>query len=164
MQFESFDDPVLTMPQVIRASSADRATVENWLRYKHVIPALNLPGRDRRFSLADLVRIDVIWLLRELFKLKVEVASEIAKHAVEAYAPRAMESARAIISEKIHPASAEYRWQFSMMRMPDGELRMVKPGDVPAELGVDLIVPVGLAASYCFQRLTKMNRPEGFDE
>lgn len=164
MQFDSFDDPILTMPQVIRASHADRVTIENWVRYKHVVAALDLPGRARRFSLADLVRIDVTWLLRELFKLPVDMASEVAKFAVDAYAPQAMADATGIIKGHKHPASSAYRWQFSMMRMPDGELRMVREGDVPADLGVDLIVPVGLAASYCFQRLSEMTRPQDFDE
>ena len=150
---DDFKEPWLTMPQLLKASAADRVTLENWMRFGHVVPALDLPGKDRRFSLADLVRVEVIWTLREVFQLKVEVAAEIATRAVDEYSYRAIGDAKAVIFEDLAPGRSSYRSQFSLMRMPDGALRIVAAGDVPAELGVDLIVPVGLCANYCFSRL-----------
>lgn len=164
MHFESFDDPKLTMPQLIRASNADRVTVENWVRYRHLVPALDLPGRARRFSLADLVRCEVTWFMRELFQLKVEMAAQIARHAVEAYAHLAMDDFAAVMNGTYGDGGSNFRWSFALMRLPDGELRIVEPGDTPVDLGADLIVTVGRAAEMCFRRIEAWKRPTEIDE
>ncbi|ASP30798.1 hypothetical protein CHH26_11585 [Qipengyuania flava] len=164
MQIDTFDDPVLTMPQFIMASSADRVTVENWVRYRHLVPALDLPGRKRRFSLADLVRCEVTWLMRELFQLKVEMAAQIARHAVDAYSDLALDDFKAVMNGTYGVDGSNYRWSFALMRLPDGELRIVEPGQAPVDLGADLIVTVGRAAEMCFRRIEAWKRPEGFDE
>lgn len=163
MEFETIDDPVLTMPQLISASLADRNTIENWVRYGHLVPALDLPGRKRRFSIADLLRLDITFFLRSL-EMSMDIAPEIAQLSVAAYAPQALAEAREVIEGRVDSLRALFRWQFSLMRMPDGELKVIKPGDVPVELGVDLVVPVGAIANGCYARLFNMVHPSELDD
>lgn len=152
MEFASFDDPALTMPQLIAASWIDRATVENWIRYRHIIPALDLPGRARRFSLGDFVQVEVTRDLRHRH-LPVNVAADMAKQAVEAYSERGFSDAKSVFDGGLTGDLEKYRHHFGVFHLSGGGLTVFESGDARVPDDVTYVNLVGMLAIKCFRRL-----------
>lgn len=147
-----FESHLLTYPQLLEVALADRASITSWMRAGHLRPALDEDGRERRFSLRNLVEVDSLYHLRRVFNLQIGIASHLANAGLDQYAPQAMTEFCSIAQYRKKPGEAALRIQYTLIRTPDGELRLYEPGDAPSELGVDVIFPLGLTAALAFSR------------
>lgn len=77
--------PIFSQPDAVEMTNADAATIDNWVRYKHVLPVRI--GNRRLFSFLDLLIIDVTHMLVKTFRVDISSGSYVAKQAAKAYIP-----------------------------------------------------------------------------
>lgn len=143
MKIDDLDHPFLTFPDLIVLSQLDRVTIENWMRAGHVVPAQNEAGRNRRFSIADLLRIETINHLRTVLKMQIDMAAQLSAAAIDCYRERASEDAKAIAADRREASNAD-RYSFKVA--------------VPVAEGVTVVVPIGMIGSVAFGLLSQWQR------
>lgn len=134
--------PIFSQPDAVELTSADSATIDNWVRYKHIIPVRI--GNRRLFSFLDLLTIDVTHTLVKMFRVDIASGSFVAMQAAKAYIDN-LDADLADIRAGTpwhSPASGTYRTQVAFTRdETTGGLKTPGAGDTEAD-GIDVILPV----------------------
>jgi hypothetical protein len=145
-----FNDPQFTLPEAIRATGVERKTIENWMVHGHIAPSLDAQGRDRRFSLWDMLEIVVMHRLRDPFNVQAKTAAHLARDFVNTYSARADRDMADI--EMGRPiGETDYRPATSLRRDDNGELRAFRESESLID-DVMIVVPVGLLARNLFAK------------
>ena len=134
----------------VKMVGPDRTSIENWMRAGTIIPALDLPGEDRRFSLENLLQIEILSRLRDRFKVQAGTAGFIAAEAVRDYLPRADRDLIEVWGGGAIGAT-DYRPTYGLTRGDDGDLRAAQRGDIEED-DVMIVIPVGLLARGLFAK------------
>lgn len=138
----TFSGLVFSQPDAIRLTRPTAATLDNWLRYEHVLTNRDQSGR-RVFSFADLLAIDCIEMLTTMFKMPPALSAEFARRAVEQYR-RAFEQDQREIGngQPWSAATRDFDAHFSFAR--DGESVVEVDGE--RDDSVMLVLPTRIIA------------------
>ena len=118
------------------------------MTHGHIVLWHDGTGRDRRFSLWDLLQIVVLHRLREPFNVQAGTAAHIAREVVDAYAARADRDLAEIWAGR-RIDDTDYRPMYGLTRDEDRQLRATNQGEAPDDT-VMIIIPVGLLARSLF--------------
>jgi hypothetical protein len=142
--FDPFQ-PVFSQADAVSITQADNDTIDNWVRYKHVMPLR--AGKRRLFSFNDLLVIDLMHMLQKMFRAEIHVSRHIATSAAKSYLADVEGDRAAIGSGQNWAALIGGRGdaQIGLVRDSDGTLREHRPDDSPID-SVDIILPVRLIA------------------
>jgi hypothetical protein len=143
-----FNAPEFTYPEAIRATGVDRKSIENWMTHGHIVPSLDASGRDRRFSLWDMLQIVVLQRLREPFNVQAGTAAYIAREVVNTYAHRADQDMAEIVKGTANGAT-DYRPTYGLARDDSGQLRAAERDDADGDT-ISIVLPVGNWARSLF--------------
>lgn len=144
MQTDDFDPfaPMFGQPDAVELTQADNDTIDNWVRYKHVIPVR--VGKRRMFSFQDLLTIDLIHMLQRNFRAEIHVSAHIAKDAAKQYLDLIEDDREDIQRGRAwHSPMRREDTHVSLTRDQDGTLRAVERGD-RNEDSVMVVLPVRL--------------------
>lgn len=148
MSRDDFDPytPMFSQADAVALTQADNDTVDNWVRYKHVLPLR--VGNRRMFSFLDLLKIDLIHMLQRNFKAEIHVSAHIAGEAAKQYLDW-IELDREEIQRRPerwhspHPDRGDAH--ISLARDKNGGLRAVERGDLEVD-SVMVVLPVRIIA------------------
>jgi hypothetical protein len=136
--------PFFGQPDAVLLTQVDNDTLDNWVRYKHVLPVR--VGKRRMFSFLDLLRVDLMWMLARTFRTEVGVAEHIAGKAAKNYLD-GFDNDRADILNGVPWAALRGNdrgdFHYDLTRDVDGQLRATTPDDDPAA-SVMLVLPARL--------------------
>ena len=152
-----FHDPQFSVAQTTLLTSVDGKTIDNWITHGHIAPGEG-KGRERRFSLRQLLTIAILDRLRSNFNVQAATASFIAHRMAEDYEPQASGDLQSIWAGGAISATS-YRPTYELLRGDDGELRAFERDDNPAD-GTMIIVPVGLMARGLFAKVKALREAE----
>lgn len=85
MATDDFDPlaPIFSQRDAVEMTNADAATIDNWVRYKHVLPVR--VGKRRLFSFLDLLTIDLTHMLAKLFRVDITAGAFVARQSAKEY-------------------------------------------------------------------------------
>lgn len=131
--------PYFGQSDAVSLTQADRDTLDNWIRYKHVTP--ERVGKRRMFTFMDLLIIDFTWMMAKTFKADIDVASQIGIEAAKSYRDW-IDSDRDDIErgQSWSAVSHDNDFHFTLTRDADG-LRAVRDGDMEID-SVMVVLPV----------------------
>jgi hypothetical protein len=134
---------LFTQADAVALTQADNETIDNWVRYKHLLP--QRIGKRRLFNFFDLLTIDLIHMLQRLFKAEIHVSVHIAHQAAKEYMDDVEADRACILRGTPWPALTSMRGDahVSLTRAEDGTLRASEHGDLNAD-GVTVVLPVKL--------------------
>jgi hypothetical protein len=151
-----FHKPCFSQREAVDLSyELDNVTIDNWVRHQHIEPIR--VGSRRMFSLALLIKLDLIQMLSGMFKVPPLVAKVVAQEALDEYIRSGRAQADyAEVEAGMHWAGGRraHDAQISFARHKDGELLPVT-GDDPEEIRVDVILPVSSVARRLFDRIIR---------
>jgi len=138
--------PMFIQPDAVLLTQADNETLDNWVRYKHVVPSRI--GKRRMFSFLQLLVIDLTWTLTKTFKTELDVATYIAMDAAKSYADRVHVDREDILAGTSWATLNDERGDamFSLKRDAETrQLRATNRSDLEAD-DVMIVLPVRLIA------------------
>jgi hypothetical protein len=151
MQPDLFHSPRFTQREAITCTDVDNMTLDAWVRHGHIEPSR--AGSTRLFSIADLVKLDMLTLLAKFGTMKPSLGKVIVGQAWDAYEG----SGQALLDlrEALEGRAYRTRWQVqrSLHAGPDGEIALAEEAPKGAEPSFDLILPVGTMAQRVFLRV-----------
>lgn len=155
MRPDDFDPfaPMFGQPDAVGLTQADNDTIDNWVRYKHVVPVR--VGKRRMFSFVDLLIIDLIHMLQRNFRAEIHVSAHIAKDAAKQYFDLIDEDRAAIQrGEAWHSPLSREDIHVSLTREDDGTLRAIGRED-RNEDSVMVVLPVRMIGRRLLCNLEK---------
>jgi hypothetical protein len=139
-----FYEAVFSQPDAVELTQADNDTIDNWVRYKHIVP--HRIGKRRMFSFLQLLLIDLTWTLTRTFKTELDVATHIAFEAAKGYGDTVHADRAEILAGADWGAVVSDRGDATFSLTRDASTKLLRPTD-RADLGADdvmIVVPVRL--------------------
>lgn len=137
--------PTFTTSEAVTLTGVDLANLKNWLHNRHADCAM--AGKVREFNFRHLLKIEVLSLLTQQFRVAVGAAAEVADTAIAAYDVSGDMAADVldVLVAGAKPAAIADRKVIELVRGDDGELRVQQPGDADLDT-VGLVLPLRLIA------------------
>lgn len=148
------NDPKFSPKQAAEITSADAKTIDNYIQHRHVEPH-RLEGR-RLFSALQLIEIDLIARLAEIFKIPPNTGVVLARRFVRDH--RIAEDARNVggnaeLEAWVRTASGQA--QATIKRHGDGRVSVLLEGDADPE-SIMLSVPVQIFGRIVMARIAAL--------
>lgn len=152
MNLDDFDwsTPFFSQADAADLTQADNDTIDNWVRYKHVVPSRI--GKRRMFSFLDLLRIELGLTMARTFGAEIGPAMVVATEAAKSCRDYIQTDWLDILSGTPWARLMTDRGDFhcTLMREADGSLRAFEPGDLEAD-SVMVVVPARLVERRLLQ-------------
>lgn len=146
--------PIWSQLDALEMVQPDESTLDSWCRYRHLVPH-TIAGR-RVYSFADLLNIDLMWMLARIFRADITVAVLIARELVDRYlAKHIAEDVSGIkAGESWSAVSDQEEITYGLVRDLDGTLRETRRGEIKVD-EVMIVVPVRLLARRLLEPVLK---------
>lgn len=158
---KSMDDPFLFQKEVVAVTQASNTTLDLWVR-DGVIEPYRLSRRDRLYSAAQAIEVDLIHLLVDSFRMRPTGARDLARQAVDEYRPHfpkdVDEIGRQIPWQRLTSKRGDYHSE-GYTRDADGTLRKAVDGDDPAAT-VMVVLPTRLIARRVLSNLFALGKSQ----
>ncbi len=121
MAAKPFEHPLFPLAIFLKITPEDRTTIENWLRSGALVASKN-DDRGKYFSMADLLKVELMHRLRSRLGIPPATAGKIADQMIADYLPRAGDDLLSIIDNAAAVDETDYFPTYSIGRSEDGEI------------------------------------------
>lgn len=153
---DNMDHPFLFQKEVVAITQASNTTLDLWVR-DGIIEPYRLTRRDRLYSAAQAIEIDLIHLLVDSFRMRPVGARDLARQALNAHRPLFPQDVADIENGRPwhSPLSRDDRHAQGYTRDADGTLRQTVEGDDPAA-SVMVVLPTQPIARRVLNNIRKI--------